>query len=205
MTWWTLFLSQSRWRCIPSVIDNHSANSTIHLIYTMVNDLSITMVFHTELILIKKLFLQQQFNSYPWRNLVLYTTNQKQLAKFKDVVSQLLYWIFSYGLLCVHIYLYIVNSLLLFFLLQSYLSTLWLQNSWNPVLITFWWQKTISAFITFARTCISHDAPPSPWIPQEKMIHPSVLIGFGSTHHGSGTNWWVQRYHCVYVCCKFSI
>ena len=66
---------------------------------------------------------------------------------------------------------------------QSFLSTHQLQSASNRVLVALWREKTVlalcacSRLITLARTCMSHQAAP-----QEKMLHPSVLIGFGTRH-----------------------
>ena len=48
--------------------------------------------------------------------------------------------------------------------MQLYLGTHGLQNSSNPVLVAFWWEKNVSALgtclglIALGRTCMTHDA-----------------------------------------------
>ena len=75
----------------------------------------------------------------------------------------------------------IVNHWIIMYI-QSYLATHQLQNWSDPELIAFW-QKNVSAvsacsgLIALARTFMSHTT-----IPQEKMLHHSVLTGFGTCH-----------------------
>ena len=65
--------------------------------------------------------------------------------------------------------------------IELYLGTHWLQNSSNPVLVSFCREKNVSALntcsglVTVARTCMSHDVAP-----QEKVLHCSVLLGSGT-------------------------